>query len=233
MTEARSIEGTEDRAGSAPGQVAHAPPVVERWLVWSGLVPLPAFLILHLGWQLRLSFATDVNELVRPAPAPLVTLAVTGLVWLPLAAHLLLGAWVALRGPWLSRPAADVERPAIVMGRTTALLSLVFVAFHAKHYALDVWLGDADGRDAGLRAIEELASTRWGVPLMGAFYLLGLAATCAHAGLGAHRGFLRLGRLTGAAKRKRSARICAAIAAACFCAGSLAVIRIGSGALLP
>ena len=58
MTEARSMAESEQPVTQ---QVAHARPAVERWLVLSGLVPLPAFLALHLARELSLAFATDVS----------------------------------------------------------------------------------------------------------------------------------------------------------------------------
>jgi succinate dehydrogenase/fumarate reductase cytochrome b subunit len=183
------MQVTEPSAAAKTEGVAHARPSVERWLCWSGLLPLPAFLVLHLGRELSLSTATDVAELVRSAPSVFGVVTSVLLVWLPLT-------------------------------------------FHARHYPLAVLLGEADARDAGFRLVAELSGTRWGVPLRGAGYVLGLAATVAHAGLGVHRALLRLGTLDGEGRRRASARLCTVVAALLFCVGVGAVIRVANGVVL-
>jgi hypothetical protein len=119
-----------------------------------------------------------------------------------------------------------------LLSRLTALLSLIFLAYHARTYALAVWLGSADARDAGFRLLSELSSTRFGAPVAAGAYLFGLLATIAHAALGVHRGLLAEGFLSQPARRRASARACAACGVACFCAGAAAVIRVASGLIL-
>jgi cytochrome c biogenesis protein CcdA len=80
--------------------------------------------------------------------------------------------------------------------------------------------------------VARLSATSWGVPLRGGAYLLGLAATVAHAGLAVHRALLREGFLRDARWRRRSAQLCAASAALLFTLGAAAVIRVASGTLL-
>ena len=91
------MQVTEQSAASKAEQVARSRPAVERWLTWSGLVPLPVFLLLHLSTELYRSFASDVGDLVRAAPTAfeLVTLAL--LVWAPLGVHAALGVWLLTR----------------------------------------------------------------------------------------------------------------------------------------
>ncbi len=213
--------------------MAHGRPAVERWLSLSGLVPLPAFLLLHLGRELWLSLASDVSDLVRVPPSAFGTVTALLLVWLPLVTHASLGAWLLVNAR-PSAPAArdDVPRGALGISRLTAALALLFVAYHAREYPIAVWLGEADARDAGLRLVERLSSTSFGVPLRGGAYLLGLAATVAHAGLGVHRALLRLGLLRTPLRRQSSARVCVLAAALLFCLGALSVIRVASGTLL-
>ena len=223
---------TEPSAAAKTEGVAHTRPSVERWLCWSGLLPLPAFLLLHLGRELSLSTATDVTELVRGAPGTfsLVTSAV--LVWLPLTAHAALGVWCITSGRATLALESEVRAPARAVSRLCSVVALLFVLFHARQYPLAVLLGEADSRDAGLRLVAELAGTHWGVPLRGAAYVLGLAATAAHAGLGVHRALLRLGFLASDGRRQASARLCTLAAVLLFCVGVAAVIRVASGALL-
>jgi hypothetical protein len=231
--EARDMQVTEDGAAAKAEQLAHGRPAVERWLAWSGLVSLPSFLLIHLGRELALAFATDVSDVLRPAPSVLVKVTALLLVWLPLGVHLALGGWFLLSGRGLTpAPGGDVPTLSRLVSRLTSVLAAVFVVYHARTYALAVWLGEADARDAGFRLIAQLSSTRFGVPLVGAGYLLGLLATVTHAATAMHRALLAEGLLSTATRRRISARACAAFGSALFCVGAVAVIRVASGVLL-
>ena len=224
---------TEDSAGSNAEQLAHGRPAVERWLSWSGLVPLPAFLILHLCRELQLGFATDVSDVLRSAPGVGATITTWLLVWLPLSVHAALGAWFLATRRQLS-PIRGGDVPALPrrLSRVTGALALAFLVYHARSYGLLVWLDQADARDAGFRLTAELSSTRFGVPLIGGAYLLGLLTTVTHAGLAVHRALLAEGLAATPARRRVSARACAAFGALSFCIGAAAVIRVATGVLL-
>ena len=227
------MQVTEEGAASKTPQLAHERPAVERWLSWSGLVPLPAFLGLHLAHELRLAFRNDVSDVLRPEPSTLGQLTSWLLVWLPLLVHGALGAFFWLSGRRLAPlPAGDVPAMPRLVSRISAALALLFVAYHARAYSVLVWLGEADARDAGFRLLAELSSTRFGVPLLGGAYLLGLLATVTHAGLGVHRALLAEGLLNTAIRRQASARACAGFGALLFGVGAAAVIRVASGVLL-
>lgn len=229
MTEARTIP--EETSASRIEDLTRAGPAVEHWLRWSGLVPLPAFLVLHLGVELYRAFPADLRDVQRTAPGVVVTVASLLLVWVPLGLHLALGAWLLASNR--SLPAATpTERVPGLLSRWSALPAALFVLWHGHTYLLAVWLGDADTRDAGFRLVAELSSTRFGVPLSGAGYLLGLAAVCTHAALGVHRALLAQGYLASAARRRFSARACTGFGLLCFGAGAAAVIRVASGVLL-
>jgi hypothetical protein len=225
---------SERSAASNPEQVAHGRPAVERWFSLSGLIPLPVFLVLHLSRELGLAFASDVSDLIRPEPGIGSRLTALLLVWAPLSLHALIGAWLLLLRRSLPKPATgdDVVALALRISRYSSVVALLFIAYHAGEYPIAVWLGQADARDAGLRLVGRLSSTSFGVPLRGGAYLLGLAGTLAHAGLGVHRALLREGWLGTAARRQSSARLCAIVTALLFVVGAAAVIRVASGVLL-
>lgn len=212
--------------------MAHTRPVVERCLTWSGIVPLPAFLFLHVARELSLSFASDVSDVVRPPLGMLTKVASVLLVWLPLGVHLAAAATLLLDGRRPQPLPHDVPPLARVMSRVCAAVALIFLVHHAQTFTLPVWLGQAAAEDAGFRLLAQLSSTSSGVPLSGALYLLGLAATAAHAALGVHRGLLAEGLLATPARRTRSARVCALSGAALFGAAAAAVIRVATGVLL-
>lgn len=227
------MQSSEQSAAPDPEQVAHARPAVERWLTLTGLIPLPVFLVLHVSRELALALATDVSSVVRATPGTFASLTALGLVWLPLLAHCLLGLWLLSTRratPVLSGP--DVAKPALGVSRLASVVALLFVVYHAREYPFAVWLGEADARDAGLRLVARLSDTTGGVPLRAGAYLLGLAATVAHAGLAVHRALLRLGLLQQGARRRVSAQLCSAVAVLLFGLGASAVIRVASGALL-
>jgi succinate dehydrogenase/fumarate reductase cytochrome b subunit len=227
------MQVTEDGAASKAEQLAHARPAVERWLSWSGLVPLPAFLCIHLSRELCLAFADDVSDVLRPAPGAFSQVTSWLLVWLPLLVHALLGVYLLLAGrPLAPPPSGEMPRLARVVSRASAALALAFVLLHARAYALPVWLGQADARDAGFRLLAELSSTQLGVPVLSGVYLVGLLATAAHASIGLHGGLARAGLLETAARRQRSARACAAFGVLLFGVGAAAVIRVASGVLV-
>ena len=225
------MQVTEQSAAAKTEEVAHTRSAVERWLCWTGLVPLPAFLMLHLGRELSLAMATDVSEVVRPAPSAFGLATAALLVWAPLAAHAALGVWLLTSRTRSALP-ADVPRRARLASRLCSVVALLFVLYHARQYPLAALLGEADARDAGFRLISELSAASWGTPVAGLAYLLGLAATVAHAGLGVHRGLLSLGLLAGDAQRRASARSCVVLATLLFCIGAAAVIRVANGVLL-
>jgi hypothetical protein len=225
------MQGTEQSASAQAEQLARARPAVERWLTWSGLVPLPVFLLLHLSTELYRSFASDVSGWVRAEPGGFQVVTLALLVWAPLCVHLGLGSWLLLSGG--SRPRVDdVARMPRVFSRVCALLALAFVLQHTRELAGAVWLGESDSRDLGFLLLTSLSSTRWGLPLHACAYLLGLLATLAHAALGTHRGLLGEGLLPSAASRRRSANWCATLAVLLFGVGAFAVIRVASGTLL-
>jgi succinate dehydrogenase/fumarate reductase cytochrome b subunit len=227
------MQVTEDGAASNVEQVAHARPAVERWLSWSGLVPLPAFLCLHLGRELSLAFADDVSDVLRPAHGAFTLATSWLLVWLPLLVHGALGIYLLLGRYQLSPlPGREVTALSRLVSRVSACLALLFVLFHARNYAVSVWLAEADARDAGFRLLAELSSTQLGVPVTSGAYLVGLLATVTHAALGVHGGLARAGLLATAVGRKRSARACAAFGVLLFGIGAMAVIRVASGVLL-
>lgn len=225
------MQGTEQSASAQAETLPRARPAVERWLTWSGLIPLPVFLLLHLSTELYRSFAADVSDWERAAPGGFQVVTVALLVWAPLCVHVGLGSWLLLMGRAQPRE-TDVARMPRVFSRVCALLALVFLLQHTRELVGAVWLGESDARDLGFVLLASLSSTRWGLPLHATVYLLGLLATLAHAALGTHRGLLGEGLLPSAASRRRSANCCATLAVLLFGVGAFAVIRVASGSFL-
>jgi hypothetical protein len=226
------MQVTDDSSARAAEQLAQGRPAVERWLTWSGLIPLPAFLVLHLARELVLAYATDVASVARPAPGALALVTSYLLVWLPLSVHALLGVFRLLSKDRTAAQPADVPSQTRTISRVTSVVALAFLLYHGRDYATLSWLGEGDARDGGFRLIEELSTTRAGVPVAAGLYVVGLLATLVHAGLASHRGLLREGWLTTPSRRLRSARLCTAFALLLFGVGAISVIRVASGVLL-
>jgi hypothetical protein len=224
--------GAESQTASSREQLAHARPVVERCLAWSGLVPLPAFLLLHLARELQLAFASDVSDVLRATPSLFTKLTSLVLVWLPLVVHVAAAGVMLLVGRAPRPLPSDVPAMSRWMSRLSGALALAFLVYHARAFPISVWLGHAAAEDAGFRLVAELSSTSSGVPLLGGLYLLGLLATVTHAALGVHRGLLAEGLLATPRRRLTSARLCAVGGAMLFCGGGAAVIRVATGVLL-
>jgi succinate dehydrogenase/fumarate reductase cytochrome b subunit len=214
--------------------LARPRPAVERLLAFSGAVPLPVFLILHLGGQALRSAPADVSELARETATLGEMLTSLLLVWTPLVLHIALGVWSLFRRRPLSAGLAqpDLAPGLIVLSRATALLALAFVLLHTLGLSLPVWLGRRAASDSGFWLIAELSGLSFGVPLRAGAYLLGLAATLTHAGLGLQRLLLAEGRLQAPGRRKLARDCCAGACIALWALGALTVIRVASGALL-
>lgn len=224
---------TESSAAANPEGVAHARSAVERWLTWTGLVPLPAFLVLHLGRELALSTPLDVSEVVREPPSVFGLISSALLVWLPLAVHSGLALWQLSSGGRARAPrASDVPAGARRASRFCAVIALLFLAYHARQYPIAALLREAHASDAGFRLLGELSGTSHGLPLRAGAYLVGVAATLAHAGLGLHRALLAEGWLATTDRRRRSALYCTLATALLFFVAASTVIRVASGVLL-
>jgi succinate dehydrogenase/fumarate reductase cytochrome b subunit len=195
-------------------------------------VPLPAFLFLHLARELSWAFQNDVSDVLRPTPSALSQVTSWLLVWLPLFVHGALGVFFLVSGRRSTALSPDVPPLSRLVSRVSGAVALVFVAYHARTYAVSVWLAEADARDAGFRLLADLSSTKLGVPVLGGAYLLGLLATVTHAGLGVHRALAAEGLLATPARRQASARVCAGFGAVLFGVGAAAVIRVATGVLL-
>src|SRR5438128_550989 len=118
------MQVTDDSSASTAEQLAQGRPAVERWLTWSGLIPLPAFLVLHLGRELALAYATDVTDVERAAPSALALTTSYLLVWLPLSLHALLGVWRLTSRDAAATSSPDVPAQARIVSRVASIAAL-------------------------------------------------------------------------------------------------------------
>ena len=144
----------------------------------SGVVPLGAFLFVHL--------VTTASGLAGGAQFGRVfahrawtTAAIGLLVLVPLAFHAGYGAYLAVA----RRGEASLPSWRPRLRRTAALGTLVFVVAHLIELPGPVWTGGIEEGGLFDRVSAHLSSTWHGVPFVAVLYLAGVAATLAHFGL--------------------------------------------------
>ena len=186
----------ESRGGAAP----RANPVLRRLFSLTGVVPLNAFLVLHLFdmWRATQSRSAFESSLLR-APWPLALELVV--LWLPLAFHAAYGVRLLLRGDSLELATTNPRDPRRILLRGAAWLTLAFLVWHLVAFRLRLALGTLAPNAVYDELCASLSSTiAWGIPLVAIGYVLGLAATLFHT----TRGLLRMSRdWQPLARRKR------------------------------
>ena len=166
--------------------------VVSRAFSLSGVVPLGAFVVLHVAINARAlhgdaAFAGAVRA-VQGLPA-LAAVIETALVYLPLALHGGLGLWlVATGGRGALRPEPSPYSP-VLRGwmRATGVLLVAFLAMHVAELRFPGAagrLGHLDGGELATRLDADLSATWLGVPWRGLAYLVGTAAVTFHLAVG-------------------------------------------------
>jgi len=149
----------------------------------SGVIPLTAFMLLQLRLHAKaLDGAQAHREALRSAPQ--------GLVWtlfivLPLALHVGLGAWLALRhGSTRNRYALPWLRTA---QRFTALLTLGFFGWAGVVFWWPIAQGTRPSAALFSELTRTLSSTHMGIPWHALIAIIGLAACSFHLANGLHR----------------------------------------------
>lgn len=161
------------------GWVERRGELARRLFSLSGVVPLGVFVVVYL-WKsasaMRGREAFDASWAAWAAQ-PFSVLVVWLGFWIPLAFHALYGLRVSSRSRINLRSYAYSRNLMYVLQRITALLALGFVSFHAWRFHSGVSFSDGDFYG---KLCADLSSTHFGLPLVAASYLLGLAAVVFH-----------------------------------------------------
>ena len=211
-----------------------------RYLVWSGFA-LGGFLLLHLAlnslvwWPAR--FQAAVNH-IHGLGAALPVLEI-GLIFIPLTIHIALGLRTLGReklrfGVEKHHHGSDLRQ---WLQRLTALILLVFIAFHVV--TLHRWFGGRfDSHDAlgsAARAIRQfwrgLPAGHPGNLLFAQFYLLGIAAAVYHLANGIATGAEVLGWVSTPGSQQRLWRISVIASSALLLAGLAAWLALTRNAV--
>jgi succinate dehydrogenase/fumarate reductase cytochrome b subunit (b558 family) len=187
-----------------PSRSESAPLLARRLLSLSGVVPLGAFLLVHLvvnAYAVRgsLAFADAVGAVQR---IPALGLVEALFVFAPLALHALLGLWLILANKPLTTPSpygASLRRAM----RATGVLAIAFLAMHLPELRFRTRGPSLDGGQLATLLAYDLSSTSHGVPWRGVAYLFGTGCVVFHfaAGLWGFFAASRRGRKSGAARR--------------------------------
>jgi succinate dehydrogenase cytochrome b subunit len=174
----------------APDRPLDPAHIVRRVLSLCGLVPLGAFLVVHLA--INASALAGSSAFARTAgwarDLPALPLVEWLLVFLPLLVHASLGLWLIVRRQPLHSPAPYAPGLRLAM-RATAVGTLCFLAAHLSELRLR---GSTDSRTPGVLATlldAHLSSTRYGVPWVGVAYLLGAGCATFHFACGSWAAF--------------------------------------------
>jgi succinate dehydrogenase / fumarate reductase cytochrome b subunit len=155
--------------------------LVRRLFSLTGVVPLGAFLLLHLTLNLRAlggdaAFAHAVDALERVPGLPLLEAV---FVFGPLLVHGVVGLWLVVTGTPLASPSPYPRSVRIAM-RVTGVLVVAFLAMHLSEFRFRVPGARLDGAQLGTSLAADLSSTWGGVPWRGVAYLVGTACVTFH-----------------------------------------------------
>jgi succinate dehydrogenase / fumarate reductase cytochrome b subunit len=157
------------------------PPLVLRLFSLSGLLPLGAFLVVHLAINARAvrgeaAFARAVGIVQRIPALPLLEWTV---VFAPLLFHAIVGLWLVVTRTPLA--ATSPYPPALrVAVRATGVLVLAFLAMHLPELRFCTPGSRLDGGELATLLVADLSATSRGVPWRGLAYLAGTACVSFH-----------------------------------------------------
>jgi succinate dehydrogenase / fumarate reductase cytochrome b subunit len=211
-----------------------------RYLVWSGFA-LGGFLLLHLAlnslawWPEKFQAASNrIHSLGAALP-----MLEVGLVFIPLAVHIAFGLRTLCReklrfGVEKHHHGSDLRQ---WLQRLTALILLVFIAFHVV--TLHRWFGGRfdplDALGSASRAIRQfwrgLPAGHPGNLLFAQFYLLGIAAAVYHLANGIATGAEVLGWVSTPGSQQRLWRISVIASSALLLAGLAAWLALTRNAV--
>lgn len=207
---------------------------LERLFSLSGVVPLGAFVLLHLWAAAALlsSHAAYDRQLgwlhASPASAAIVTLLEVVLVLVPLVFHAGYGIVKSL-----SRPAEDTHHYESdlmrSLERVTGVMVLAFVLWHVWQTRLPSLTGRLAVGSYSTSLVAQLSTTSAGIPWTAFGYLAGLAATMFHL-VNGMSSFLLSRNATGSfAGRARLRLLVKALGILFFAVSSATVIELATG----
>ena len=196
----------------------------------SGVLPLGAFLLLHLWTTAALltSNGTYERQVGVLHGGGLVFAIEVLLVILPLAFHGLYGIAIALQ----PRPEAHAYENHVMLSleRISGLVVLLFVVAHLRATMVPAWTGQLMVGGYSSRLVEQLSTLDAGIPFTALGYLIGLAATVFHLVNGLCSFCVTWGYVRGAHAQRRATLVLRGVGVALFVIGSATVVTVATGA---
>ena len=202
----------------------------------TGIVPLGAFLVLHVWSQSRaIQGPLAYERVVRKTQSIPGVLLLEGVgIYLPLLFHAAYGILLSVRsGSGPARP----ERPKAwsrPMQRLTGVLTLLFVGYHLWELPVARILGRLRGSDLFPSLVDSLSSTTsLGVPLGAVAYLVGLASSAYHFANGLSGFLLDFGLVTSERTGRLASVACTMFGTLVFLVGASTVFYYATGSPWP
>jgi len=214
----------EDLAQTSAGQTR-----LRRLFSLSGVVPLGAFLLLHLWTAAALlsSNATYDRQVAVLHGGPVVGLLAIALVLVPLAFHGVYGTWLAFQ----PRPAQHAYGSGLMLAlqRISGLVVLLFVVAHLRATLVPAWRGQLLVGSYSTRLVADLSTLDSGIPWTALGYLVGMAATVFHLATGMTSFGIARGLVRGPVAERRSRFFFRAIGIGVFAIGAATILALATG----
>lgn len=195
----------------------------------SGVVPLGAFLVLHLWTAAALlsSHAVYDRQVSFLHGGPGLAVLEVVLVVAPLLFHAAYGMWLALQ-PRPVKHAYDTDLM-LVLERISGVIVLVFVIAHLWETRVPTWTGHLLVGSYSTTLVEQLSSLSGGIPWRALGYLVGIAATVFHFVNGMTSFCTTWGIAKTPAAERRARILFRGVGVLLFAASSATVIALATG----
>lgn len=200
----------------------------------SGVVPLGAFLVLHLwtATQALLGRERFEDAVLESNARAFGTVFEFALVWLPLLFHAGYGVALTFRSQVNVQRYPYGKNWGYVMQRVSGLVAMCFVGFHLYQYRWQRWNGKLTEADFYGELCASLSSTHAGVPWMALAYLVGSAAVIFHFAYGLHGFCFSWGITTTRAGTRLSSAVFGSFGVVLFALAAAVVIFFATGSRL-
>jgi succinate dehydrogenase / fumarate reductase cytochrome b subunit len=223
MEDANATDVPSATARSAPGEDR-----LRRLHSLTGVVPLGAFLLLHLWTSSALLGSRDAYDRQVGAlhGSAVLTVLEIVLVLLPLAYHAGYGVWRSLQPREAHAYDSDLMH---TLERASGVLVLVFIGAHFYELRWQTLTGGLQVGSYSTKVVEHLSWTTGGVPFIALGYLLGIAVTIFHLVNGMTSFCITWGYTATEQAQRRARLVFRALGVVFFLVGAATVIQLASG----
>jgi succinate dehydrogenase / fumarate reductase cytochrome b subunit len=195
-----------------------------------GVVPLGAFVVLHLLAMARAMWGRGAFAAVLAHVSPGRLMAEAAILGVPLLVHAGLGVSIAVRSrPNVMRYPSNANWRHVLV-RASGIVTLLFLVVHVWQTRIRLALGRTDSASFHTDFAALLSSTGFGgVPWWAIGYLLGVAAAAYHFSNGVAGFASSFGLVRSLASLKRLEIVCALVGLLLFLVGALTVIYFATG----